>query len=214
VIDASVGIAYAGNSVAAFATIVTAQTILSSLVSKGEEDQPSLSDVAELIRKVHEKNFRSFGERIGQSAVCDFILFGSLPRGEKGRCFNISCNDETDARVTVSELEMSGRHVFAIGSAREQFMSMLASAERQGRVGPIPVFLKMLRESGRADIGGAMQVCIATPVSATILPTLYSNPGDPPEAAALFLGQSVDQFAPIGPCGIGGEGLFAGPWIG
>jgi hypothetical protein len=203
----TIGIGYTGSSSVAFATIATLQSFLSSLCLGASGLPPNLADIAFFARHLLEENFKSFGALWVNEAKCDLILFGSMTGVDDLKAFHLSTTIET-TRVLVTMLELplvKDRACFSFGSGSKYFMEQLRmNMESTRNFHPFNLLERIIAASERSDIGGAIQVAIASSIG-VILPHVIKPRLDLGEfnSDVTFLGRSMSDLPQIGECTVG-----------
>lgn len=211
ILDRQIAIGYAGSASVAFATIATLQAYVSSLTLKLHGRTPTLGQISDLAKRILDQNFREFGKLWADDARCDLVLFGLLPADRHLKCFHVSSNVVDGSIVTDSrELPLLDEGVCAsFGSCSAYFMSKLrANMEQTGNFHPFKILNQLIESGERSDIGGYVQVAIASKAGVK-LPHVLTPRYDRGEHSAdvTFLGRDVSQIGHVGDCLVGTEAV-------
>jgi len=200
-------VGYTGSSSVAFATIATLQSYLASICLNNKNQLPSLSEIALFSRNLLKNNWRDFGSLWQDVARCDLVLFGYSPFEENLQAFHLqTILNKNDADVEVKKLNLTDpQGIACFGSGSSYFVEKLKEdMEKTGNFHPFNILSRIIEGSERSDIGGAVQVAIASREGA-ILPHVVTPRLDRGEFAAdvTFLGRDVTEIGPIGECSVG-----------
>jgi hypothetical protein len=210
VLDREIAIGYAGSSSVAFATIATFQAYISTLTLK-KGSTPTLQQLAELTKRILDKNFREFGKLWANDARCDLLIFGFLPADKELRCFHIGSNVIENSIVThCEELHLKRDEICcAFGSCGDYFSERLkADMEKTGYFHPFNMLSSIITSGVRMDIGGFVQVAIASKDGVRLPHVLHPrfDLGDQ-KADVTFLGRDTGEIGPVGDCEVGKEAI-------
>jgi hypothetical protein len=210
VLDREIAIGYAGSSSVAFATIATFQAYTSTLVLK-KGSTPTLQQVADLAKRILDKNFREFGKLWAHDARCDLLIFGFLPTDKELKCYHIGSNVIENLIVTqCTELPVKKEgNCYAFGSCGAYFSEKLkADMEKTGYFHPFNMLSAIIESGGRSDVGGFVQVAIANKDGVSLPHVLHPrfDLGDQ-KADVTFLGRDTGEIGSVGDCEVGKEAV-------
>jgi hypothetical protein len=210
VLDREIAIGYAGSSSVAFATIATFQAYVSTLVLK-QGSTPTLAQIGDLAKRILDKNFREFGKLWTDDARCDLLIFGFLPTDNELKCFHLGSNVVANSITThCDELPVvKERTCHAFGSCGAYYTERLkAEMAATGNFHPFNMLNAIIREGARSDIGGFIQVAMASKRGIT-LPHVLSprfDLGDE-KADVTFLGRDALEIGKVGDCEVGKDAV-------
>lgn len=206
VLNGHIGVGYTGSATVALTTIATAQAYLASLTLELGQSTPTIKDIADFLAKVLKDNYQQFGALWGPAANCDLIVFGALPSDKRLSAFHINAVLSTEIEMEITELALvKEEKCYAFGSASSYFLDRLKSeADKTLNFLPFNLLRRILDEGVRKDIGGDIQVALASHGSVllphVITPRLDRGEND---ADVTFLGRNMVSIGNIGQCGLG-----------
>ena len=207
ILNAEIGIGYAGSSSVAFSTIATLQLYTASLVQKQGNPTLHLNDIAELTGRILRDNFRQFGVLWGEHASCEFLIFGALQSDHDLNAIHIKTENEiNDIKIIIFNIPIiNDKIVFGIGSGISYFLRELEiDIAKTNCFDPFSCFIDVLSRGERDDIGGSVQVAIAEKGRVTLPHVITPRPdrGDF-NADVTFLGRHAYEIGPVGECDLG-----------
>ncbi len=203
-VNANLCIGFTGSATVALTTIAVAQAYLVSLTLPSEKPAPTIGDVADFIGRILKDNYRQFGSLWEDRASCKLILFGHLPSEDKLKAFHISSTKRQAVDVLVGELPLRAGTMFSFGSAAKHFKEQSETQIETGRFDPFGTLLEMLASESRNDVGGYLQVALASKTGVSLPHVLTPRPDLGEQIADIsFLGKNVDEIGGVGQCGVG-----------
>jgi hypothetical protein len=181
------------------------------LTLKEHGSTPTLGQVSDLAKRILDQNFPEFGKLWQNEARCDLVFFGYLPNDRQLKCFHVGSNLVDNKIVTESnELHLVRDGLCAsFGSCSNYFMAQLkADMGSTGNFHPFNILGQIIDSGNRSDVGGYVQVAIASK-SDVVLPHVLKPRPELGEHAAdvTFLGRDVSEIGGVGDCSIGKEAV-------
>jgi hypothetical protein len=197
----SLGFAFAGSVSAATYVHAASAAACTNLVAGDKIGPPPLQEVAELVRQIYQgivldMHFRRPGEaRVVLSSTV--LVFGYCPVAKELQTFQIKSGIVAGVPiVAMTDREIGGRHVVAIGSGAHAFYAN-ASAQLAGldTIDPIRAFMEVHRDPEDRSVGGGIQYLKADSSGAELPAVLNIDPSiDPDHPSYSLFGLSVENL--------------------
>jgi hypothetical protein len=203
--SATIGLAFAGSASVAFATVATIQGYLGNLHLPQGGACPTLSEIAQACRAILRENWRDFGNLWPAHAKCEILIFGATPSDRRLTAHYLkTIYDNNQVEVSGYECDNT-EHLFAIGSGAKRYLADLKKQTQEtGQLQPWNTLLHHVRDDKIADVGGSIQVALATK-GEVVLPIVGLPTPERGERVngGFFLGRMSEDLEKIGQCSIG-----------
>lgn len=162
-----VAVAYAGNTIGAFSTVITATSALARLKCGSQrEEPPTLEDIARAVKRIAVRHAKSIGVLHPDTAPMEFAVFGGCPRERRLRLFRF----EVPSGEAAEELDLTPDDaVVILGSGADAVRAQIAE-RRKGRslddvdwwTAPYHAMEDVIRSANIDSVGGGLQVVRAS----------------------------------------------------
>ena len=207
----TVGYLYAGEVGPALATHALSDAALQNLQIT-DNRLPSLSDVAEFVRRNAERYMRNWAERWPKHWRFEALIFGWCPNLQKFQVFLL--DPKVDARVSVDCRLAPHTEPIAIGSGVKEFMTCLEKlrvcGDAFGRKARFPLIAveELVASKAKEDIGGDVQLGYVGPGGGfKIMSRVRPQVPGTPQAVTTFLGLNTLELGSVGSCTVGFTGV-------
>jgi hypothetical protein len=186
----SLGFAYAGSSLLANNTHFIASTC-SQIIKSENPGLPRAQLIARIYAGAAEHVTKDVNSRMNKDHLYfQAFIFGHCPVEKRFKLFTLSPDlSNNKFKINVENIDISDGQGFAIGSGQQEFTRRMGQKNPFGYAPqPLEVLKSMLDENPVKDVGGYLQVAIATVGAVTLQPILIPNPENPDIAALTING--------------------------